>query len=165
MFVLPYPYLNSYTALAVRNNDVSEIELWKRRLAHMNRQDLTSVHKFSDGVPILKLMRNICQACRLGKAKNLLFMDSFVELRTSENLFILTLKEGWKILFLIIFNMLAPLWITIPDKLILDFWKITVLWLPAVQMTLTKFRSWQNEQAVNMEFSTNIINLHSDGAE
>lgn len=51
MYVLPFPYLNNSTALAVKNKGRCEIELWHPRLAHINLQDLKLVHKFLDGVP------------------------------------------------------------------------------------------------------------------
>lgn len=77
MYVLPSPVLAPSFALATDDYGISETDIWHRQLAHMNWQDLSALHKYSNSVPKLPISSNICKACQLGKSHKLPYHGNF----------------------------------------------------------------------------------------
>ena len=77
MYMLPEP-LTHHTAEVVTVSSANEsTELWHRRLGHINSRDLSTLHKHVEGVPQLSELKEVCRACRLGKAHKLPFPGHF----------------------------------------------------------------------------------------
>jgi len=79
LYMFPEPVLQNggKQALAVKAKESNETSLWHKRLAHINSRDLSMVYKYTEGVPKLGKMEEICRACRLGKAHKLPFTGQF----------------------------------------------------------------------------------------
>ena len=82
MYTLPDPIVHRHenvtgSAMAVSPSTSDSVELWHRRLAHLNSRDLIILHKHVDDFPKLHLMKDVCRACRLGKAHKLPFPGHF----------------------------------------------------------------------------------------
>lgn len=65
------------TSYGSQSSSSAKTELWHRRLAHLNIRDLAGVHKYVNGFPDLKDTKDVCRACRLGKAHKLPFSGQF----------------------------------------------------------------------------------------
>lgn len=75
-----YVFSNEIAMNVLKVSDVtnsSDTTLWHQRLAHINMQDLSLVHKHVDGVPKLTASSDSCRACSLGKAHKLPFHSHF----------------------------------------------------------------------------------------
>ena len=78
MYTLPEPETHhNVEQQALSVVDGTQTELWHRRLAHINARDLLKVHEHVDDVPELSPMKDVCRACRLGKAHQLPFPGHF----------------------------------------------------------------------------------------
>lgn len=79
MYMLPEPVNHSHLdrALNLSSYATDLRDLWHKRLAHINQRDLSRLHKHVDGVPKLSKSKDICRACRLGKAHKLPFPGNF----------------------------------------------------------------------------------------
>lgn len=162
LYVLSHEKFESI--LSVCNNEKSDTQLWHRRLAHMNIQDLTYVHKYADGVPQLTSSKESCRACHLGKAHKLPFSSHFKQMSTVGEL--------------VHSDMMGSLEMSFPDRFryvctfIDDFSRYTFLGflrnksdlLQAFEMVKTKFNDFVHADATF--FGSSVIQkLHSDGAK
>lgn len=75
LYALPDPASTNLDTVASAVLD--EATLWHRRLAHMNAKDLRTIYEHAVDVPKLGAMKEICRACRMGKAHKLPFKGSF----------------------------------------------------------------------------------------
>lgn len=80
-----YTLLSSVRHIANLNivdDKCDDVQMWHRRLAHINKMDLCNAHKYAKGIPQLKFMNEVCRPCELGKAHKLPFHNHFQQ--TSE---------------------------------------------------------------------------------
>ena len=75
LYSLPSPNTLSSTALGISTEN--DINLWHRRLAHVNTRDLTQLFRHAHGVPQLRMTGESCTACKLGKAHKQPFPGNF----------------------------------------------------------------------------------------
>eukprot|EP00171_Calliarthron_tuberculosum_P022539 IDg22539t1 len=75
---------SAHSALSREKEDgskslIGDINLWHKRLAHLNQGALRSLHKHVENFPVLKGEMDPCHACLLGKATKKSFKSHFEE--------------------------------------------------------------------------------------
>lgn len=138
---------------------------WHHRLAHMNSQELFSVHKHIKGVPKPSPSSDSCRACHLGKAHKLPFNNDF--------------KGATKIGEVTHSDIIGRLSMSVPDQYhyvctfidghsrysYLGLIRRRSNLLNAFSLVYDRLKAYLTTDDMLFGYSTNILKLHSDGAE
>jgi len=164
MYTMPNPISQNDKALSISSESQATTALWHRRLAHVNVKDLSALHKHADGVPELPTMMDVCRSCRLGKAHKLPFHGHF--------------QKTSRIGEVIHSDIVGKLDLSYPSRyryvctFLDDFSRYTFIAFlrsrdevkDAFQQVIPLIRT-ENSDTLHFSQSSNLMKLHSDGAE